>query len=416
MSNIRVRFAPSPTGEMHVGNLRTAIFNWLFARINNGKFLMRIEDTDLERSKKLYEEKIFEILKWLNIDYDDDYFRQSERIDLYVNYAKELVKNGFAYYCICDEIDLRCNKCRETTNDNGVIRFKVQNDEIIQFKDIIFGDLSISSNQIEDFALVRSNGVPTYMLCVVIDDHLMNISHVIRGEDHRTNTFKQILIYKAFGFVIPEFAHLPMIKGNDGKKLSKRNGDVNVNFYKEKGIVSDAFLNILVKLGWGFANEEIISRERLFEIFKLSDVRKSPTLFDTKKLLSFSGYYLRNFDYSKQLIEFLSNIESNVDEDIIRKLYSEVVKRSSTFLECYEEMKFLWKDNLCESKFKIENVDLNQIESWTANNIESFFREKSNFKEITKQMRMLLTGKENSINLFLIMEVLGKEECIKRVH
>lgn len=295
---IVTRFAPSPTGYLHLGNARTAIFSYLFARHNKGKFILRVEDTDLERSTKEYEEMLIEDLKWLGLEWDE-FYRQSDRFHIYREYAQKLVDLGYAYECFCspEELELErekakqegipyrySGKCRALTKEEVqafkkegrpyTIRFRVPDGETIVFQDLVKGHISINVDDFGDFVIVRSDGTPTYNFVVVVDDALMGVTHVVRGEDHIPNTPKQILIYRALGFEIPQFAHLPVILGEDRSKLSKRHGAVSVRNYREEGYLPQALFNYLCLLGWSPREEgkEIFSKEELIDVFDLKYV------------------------------------------------------------------------------------------------------------------------------------------------
>ncbi|MCA1927896.1 MAG: glutamate--tRNA ligase [Calditerrivibrio sp.] len=325
--SIRVRFAPSPTGHIHVGNARTAIFNYFFARANNGVFILRIEDTDLERSTLESEQIIYEDLQWLGLDWDEgplkggSYgpYRQTERFDIYNRYTMELLKKGLAYECFCSKEELDASreksmrdgvqpiyngKCRGLSNsekedlkNKGIrpsIRFKTVDRDVV-VHDIIKGDVTFPTNVFGDFVIVRPDGVPVYNYAVVIDDALMKISHVIRGDDHLSNTPKQILIYEALGFDIPHFAHIPMILGPDHSKLSKRHGDTSLNLFKEKGYLPEALFNFMTLLSWSAPDDrEILTKDETISLFSLDKVSKSPAVFDFAKLKWMNGHYIRN--------------------------------------------------------------------------------------------------------------------------
>lgn len=418
---IKVRFAPSPTGEMHIGNLRTAIFNWIFAKQNKGEFFIRIEDTDEARSKTEYTHKIFQILKKMSIDFDEfkketegikeGVLYQSLRKNVYVKYAKELFNKGFAFYCQCpQDSEILCS-CLNKNLNKGVLRFKIPKNTILSFNDMVFGQLSINSDTLDNFALLRSDESPTYMLSVVIDDLEMEITHIIRGEDHKTNTFKQILLYEALKAKIPLFAHLPLIIGADNKKLSKRNGNSSVEFYLNQGFVPDAFFNILLKLGWGYKNEEIISKERILEIFNFTDIKKSPAKFDEIKCKKFSGTYLRNFNYSQEVSDFILE-KYNFKIPEISKLYEEVGKRADTFDDFYNQLSFLFYKPELNNEISKNILDLiNSIDPKNRDNyfniIKNYCEDKSlNFKEVSAQIRLYFTGQKFSIDIFLILELL----------
>jgi glutamyl-tRNA synthetase len=427
---IRVRFAPSPTGEMHIGNLRTAIFNWIFAKQNHGKFFIRIEDTDKNRSKTEFFDQIFEILSHIGLDFtkyteeiqgcQNGVLIQSLRANIYQEYTQKLLDKNHAFFCQCPEDSEIC-ECSNKNFQNGAVRYRVTPNEIWGFKDMVFGDLAINSDSIENFALLRKDGSPTYMLAVVVDDIEMAISHVIRGEDHKTNTFKQLMLYKSFECSPPKFAHLPIIIGSDGKKLSKRNGNTSVKYYLDKGYVPDALFNIILKLGWGSGNEEIISKEKIIEIFSFNDVKKSPARFDEVKLQAFSGKYLRVHDYTKLLKEYLKH-KYHFSSDLIDKLYFEVAKRANTFDDCYEQLRFINDKPHCNIKIdtKIIKFFQNYSQKWNQADLLESLREfcnenKLDFKAITSELRQKITGKTFSPDLFLIIECLGKADILSRI-
>jgi glutamyl-tRNA synthetase len=435
----KVRFAPSPTGLMHLGNLRTAIFNWLFAKKNNGKFFIRIEDTDEKRSLPEYEEAIFSTLKWMNLDFDlfnEKILKQSARFTIYQEKASFLFHNNYAYYCQCVEmIDQNKCACRDKNLNAGVLRFKTPMENSTSFTDSTFGFINKANRDIEDFALLRSDGSPTYMLAVVIDDIEMEITNVIRGEDHLTNTFKQILIYQALNIMHPQFTHLPLIKGKDNKKLSKRNGDVSIEFYKNKGFLPEAMFNILIKLGWGYKNEELISVSRALEIFDLKDIRKSPTLFDIDKFRKFNNFYLKTQDKREELIEYIKKHHEIDMTHYVNVLYDEIVLRSMTLEECYENLKFLAHFQINEellpniNKSLLLNIikmlenfeDLSEdykiieelILNYFNNNAESF--QNSNLKDLLAHLRYCIFSSNYSFNLFKAMSVMNKNHIISRI-
>jgi glutamyl-tRNA synthetase len=324
---VRVRFAPSPTGFIHVGNARTAVFNWFFARKNKGSFILRIEDTDVERSTRESEELLIKDLRWLGIDWDEgpdiggDFgpYRQSERIEIYKKHALELIEKGSAYFCFCSTEELErereriislggiprySGKCRNLNieesferikkGERAAVRFKVPMDSEIVFEDIVRGRLKFLSNFIEDFVLIRSNGFPSYNFACVIDDSYMKITHVIRGEDHISNTPKQILIYKALGWEPPKFAHLPMVLGSDGTKLSKRHGVTSLDQFRESGYLPEALLNYLSLLGWSPPDgREVMEIDEIIKNFELERVGKSPSIFDYEKLKWINRQHIR---------------------------------------------------------------------------------------------------------------------------
>ncbi|OHB96797.1 MAG: glutamate--tRNA ligase, partial [Planctomycetes bacterium RIFCSPLOWO2_12_38_17] len=280
-SNVRVRFAPSPTGYLHIGGARTALFNWLFARHNKGVFILRVEDTDQQRSTEESTKAIFDSMKWLGLDWDEGPYYQSQRLSIYKQYAERLVEHGKAFY----DTDAEGRKA---------IRFRMQ-DEITEFNDLIHGAITFDAALIEDFVILKADGFPTYNFACVVDDADMGITHIIRGDDHISNTPKQIALYKAFGFKMPEFAHIPMILGEDGSRLSKRHGATSVTEYRDKGYLSHALVNFLSLLGWSPGNDqEIISITEMIEKFTLKRVNKTSAQFNNTKLDWMNGQYIKN--------------------------------------------------------------------------------------------------------------------------
>ncbi|HOV80263.1 MAG TPA: glutamate--tRNA ligase [Bacillota bacterium] len=327
MSSVRVRFAPSPTGPLHIGGARSALFNWLFARRYGGVFIVRIEDTDLERSSRKYEEDILASLRWLGLDWDEGVqaggpygpYRQTERLEIYRKYAGRLLERGHAYRCYCTEEELAAERdmlmekgdmprylgrCRnlapedrrrmEAEGRKPVVRFRVPEDRVIHFKDLVRGDVSFECSGIGDYIIIKSDGIPTYNYAVVVDDHTMKVSHVIRAEEHLPNTPRQILIYEAMGWNVPEFAHVSLILGKDRSKMSKRHGATAVEQYRLKGYLPEALVNFMALLGWSpGGEEEIYSVEELKSQFSLERVAKSPAVFDFDKLNWLNGHYIR---------------------------------------------------------------------------------------------------------------------------
>lgn len=402
-SQIRVRFAPSPTGMPHLGNARAAIINKIFALQNNAIFLMRIEDTDRDRSTDEYKHALFDMLSWLNLSFDETPLIQSERFDLYAQKAKYLYENNFAYYCQCirneNEEQIACN-CKLQKLTNGVLRFNVPYNQEIKFTDIVYGDLCVNSNNIESFALVRSDGTPTYMLCVVVDDISSNITHVIRGEDHRTNTFKQILLYNALNAKIPHFAHMPMILGNDKKKLSKRNGGASVEYFQSIGVHYKGFINYMMRLGWGYKNQEYFTLEELVKLFELKNVKTSAAVFDVNKMYKCSEFFIKqDIENGESYLHFANYVNKYKNKQIYKmitkeyiELYNDIAKRCKIYSEIYDMILFAH-----ENIPLIENISINDL-----NEIENIFNMKFNTeqeyihllveKKLHKSFRLILTG------------------------
>ena len=330
------RFAPSPTGFLHIGGARTALFNYLFAKRFNGKFLLRIEDTDKKRSTNEAIEAIHQGLKWLNLIADDKTVYQSKNIDNHKLIAENLLKNGHAYKCYLSEEEQ--SEIRKNCLKNGlpfrspwrekkgiieqlpyVVRIKMPNDGITEINDIVQGNVKVSNKQLDDFVLLRSNGLPTYMLAVVVDDHNMGITHIIRGDDHLNNAFRQFWIYKALDWSIPEFAHIPLIHGEDGAKLSKRHGALGVQEYKEMGFFSKSVNSYLMNLGWRDSEKELIGLDQASKIFEINQIGKSPSRFNISKLKNINSYFLKS-ENKVSLIQLILKRSNNSSSDFEGKL------------------------------------------------------------------------------------------------
>ena len=317
MTKVATRFAPSPTGPLHIGGIRTALFNWLYSKNQNGKFFLRVEDTDKERSKDEYKNQIVQDLKWLGINYDGEEYIQSKKIDDHIKVANELLKNGYAYKCYCsnDEIEEQKKRAKQKKipyiynrewrdrkesdapkNVKPVIRFKSKIDGSSILKDLVQGDVEIENNTIEDFIILRNDGTPTYNLSASVDDHQMKMTHIIRGDDHKINTFKQIQIYHAMKWDLPFFAHIPLIHTIEGKKLSKRDKASTLNDYSKIGIMPDALRNYLLRLGWSYKDKEIFSLEESIKYFNLEGIGKSPSKLDIRRILSINEHYIKNME------------------------------------------------------------------------------------------------------------------------
>ena len=308
---IKTRFAPSPTGYLHVGGARTALFSWLYAKKQGGKFILRIEDTDLERSTQESVDAIFDGMNWLGLSHDEGPFYQTQRFDRYKDITKQLLDQGDAYHCTCSREELdqlreqqkankekpRYNgKCRDASHSTGVIRFKNPVDGEVVIHDLVKGDIVVANKELDDLIIARSDGTPTYNLTVVVDDMDMGISHVIRGDDHINNTPRQINILNALGAELPKYAHVPMILGSDGARLSKRHGAVSVMQYRDDGYLPDALLNYLVRLGWSYGDQEIFSVDEMIKLFDLEDCNVSASTFNPEKLLWLNHQYIMNSD------------------------------------------------------------------------------------------------------------------------
>ena len=460
---IVTRFAPSPTGNLHIGSARTALFNWLFAKNIKGKFLLRIEDTDKVRSTKESINKILDGLTWLNLQWDDQIIYQSKNQKRHKEVAEELLKKGLAYKCFCSEEDL--NKMREEAkilkkpfrynrmwreknskdapqNIKPVIRIKspIKGETIIE--DIIQGTIKVSNEEIDDFIILRSDETPTYMLSVVVDDYDMKVTHLIRGHDHLTNTFRQNVIYEAMQWNKPITAHIPLILGSDGSKMSKRHGAIDVEEYKTKGILPNALINYMLRLGWSHGDDEIISLENAIKWFSLEKIGKSPAKFDNEKLISVNSHYIKELNNDK-IIKFLesyyiSKYKIKIDEISIKRLNLGLddIKSRSRDLNQLAEMSLFYcsKFPLSISKkaqkyikivdktiFKDLLVVLGNIENdFKKQKIEEimskFLIEKGlKLSDIIQYIRAMITGLDVSPRIYDIMEILGFLEIKKRI-
>ncbi len=475
---VRTRFAPSPTGYLHIGGVRTALYNWLYARQKKGKFILRIEDTDAERSTEESINAILDGLKWLNLDWDEGPekiggfgpYYQSKRLDIYNKYLNDLIKSGKAYRCFCTQEELKIKKenarkekkqykydgkCRNLSitdiekklKDNipYVIRLKVEPDIQITFSDPVRGDISVNTNIYDDFIIRRSDGFPIYNFAVVIDDATMKINYVIRGDDHISNTPKQILIYKALNFEIPNFAHLPMILGEDKTRLSKRHGATAVQQFKEEGYLPESLINYLVRLGWGYDDsQEIFSIEELIKKFSLEKVSKNPAVFNFKKLQWLNGVYIQKMNLKERtnaVIPFLKKsnlITDNFDEnnfpflekivelvgdrlklltDII--IYADYFFTDTVTIDEKAENKLLRKIDYSHVGEKIY-TELKQIDTWKKEILEKTLESTAANLDIKRRdyyqfIRVALTGKLVSPDLLGIMLLMGKNKVLDRL-
>ncbi|MGA2525248.1 MAG: glutamate--tRNA ligase [Smithellaceae bacterium] len=475
---IRVRFAPSPTGELHVGNARTALFNWMFARHSGGAFILRIEDTDESRSALSYQINLYEDLKWLGLDLDEgpqidsSYangyygpYKQSERLDIYKNHLQKLVEEDLVYPCYCTEKELEderqalilskrmpryMGKCRNLTGDERKqrenegrrpsFRFKVQ-PQVIEFEDLIRGAMKFEGGAIGDFIIMRSNGMPAYNFAVVIDDHLMNITHVIRGEDHLSNTALQMMLYKAFGFEPPTFAHHSLIFGKDRAKLSKRHGSVSVGEFRKQGILPEALINYLALLGSSFTEgREILSCEEMVKYFSLERTSKSGAIFDEEKLHWLNAIYIRNCkteDLVERLRPFLQ--QAGFKTDVIdAKWLNQVIELVKTELTTLSEIGsyinifFNDKYEMTEEARKILDsekarkviIAFNEYLKTAKENLQELYpaaikcaKEKTGAKgkELFMPIRAALTGKTTGPELDKVFAIIGKEAALKRL-
>jgi len=459
MNNIQrviTRFAPSPTGNLHIGGARTALFNWLFSKNQKGKFLLRIEDTDVQRSKDEYYEQIISTLKWLEINWDEEPYIQSKNIESHINIANTLLKNGYAYKCYCTEKELEeekkiylekkipytySKKCRnileENNNKSFVVRFKSKVEGKTILKDLVQGNIEINNSTIEDFVILRKDNKPTYNLSAAVDDYQMQISHVIRGDDHKINAFKQIQIFESMNWKIPEYAHIPLIHSMEGKKLSKRDDASTVEDYKKIGILPEALRNYLLRLGWSYKDKEIFSAQESIELFSLKNIGKSPSKLDFERIKSINEYYIKSTK-DEILLEKLIHY-SELYKEKIPKQFHETIKINLSFLknksksleDIYNNSKYIFSYELNESELQkidkskltiIKNIHslIKKNKNISKDYLKSIFdkiieTEKINFKDLGQPLRIILTGSEYGPAIYDIANSLGLDEFLKRL-
>ena len=454
--NIVTRFPPSPTGYLHIGGARTALFNWLFARQKKGKFVLRIEDTDKERSTDEATRAIVESLEWLGMDWDEGPYFQSQRYPIYQEMVERLLSAGKAYYCHCtpEELDARREaakalglkpkydgKCRDRglgPGPNAVVRLKSPQAGKTVFHDLVKGSISFQNEELDDLVLWRSDGSPTYHLAVVVDDITMGITYVIRGDDHVNNTPRQILIYQAFGEPLPHYAHVPMILGPDRTRLSKRHGATSVLAYREMGYLPHALLNALARIGWSYGDQEKFTVHELIEKFSLENVGKSAGIFNPEKLLDLNARYIRESDskdLGEALIPFLERLGfKDLDKSRVAGAAETLRMRSKTLVEMAETARFYFNEGLsyeekADRKFLRPEIAplmqetrdrLENTAEFTQKSLEGVFlrildEKKIKLGEIAQPLRVALTGTSVSPGLFEVMEVLGKETVLRRM-
>ena len=460
MSKVATRFAPSPTGALHIGGVRTALFNWLYSKNHNGKFFLRIEDTDKERSKDEYKNQIIQSLKWIGINYDGEEYIQSKKIEDHIRVANQLLKNGFAYKCYCssEEIEEQKKRARQkkipyiynrkwrdkkesdiSQNIEPVIRFKSKIDGKSILKDLVQGDVEIDNNTIEDFIILRNDGTPTYNLSASVDDHQMNMTHIIRGDDHKINTFKQMQIYQAMKWEMPSFAHIPLIHTTDGKKLSKRDKASTLDDYSKIGIMPDALRNYLLRLGWSFKDKEIFTLDESIKYFNLEGIGKSPSKLDISRIYSMNEHYIKNIDENDlftQLAEYCKLFKNEIKsdkKDKIKKSLTFLKNKAKTLEDIFNNAQYILTDEvnfnqedlkLIDVKAKkiisVFNENLNKVDVLSKETLEPIVNEliqsnDTNFKGVGQPLRVALTGSKFGPGIYDIIISLGKEEVKKRL-
>ena len=460
MLKVATRFAPSPTGALHIGGVRTALFNWLYSKNKNGTFHLRIEDTDKERSKDEHKTQIIKSLKWIGIEHDGDEYIQSTKIDDHINIANELLKSGNAYKCYCssEEIEEQKKRARQKKlpyiynrkwrdlteadapkNIKPVIRFKSKIEGSTILKDLVQGDVEIENITIEDFIILRNDGTPTYNLSATVDDHQMGMSHIIRGDDHKINTFKQMQIYLAMKWEVPQFAHIPLIHTIEGKKLSKRDNASTLDDYSKIGIMPDALRNYLLRLGWSFEDKEIFTLDESIKHFNLEGIGKSPSKLDMSRILSMNEYYIKNMDEKDlfdQLMEYCKLFKSEIKSDKINKIKKSLIflkNKAKTLEDIFNNAQYIIFDQVTFNQEDMKLIDetgkkiitdfknrLEKIDKLSKETLEPIVNNliksnDTNFKGVGQPLRIALTGSKFGPGIYDIIISLDKEEIIKRL-
>ncbi len=460
MSKVATRFAPSPTGALHIGGVRTALFNWLFSKNKKGTFHLRIEDTDKERSKEEHKIQIIKSLKWIGIEHDGEEYIQSQKIDDHIKIANELLQKGNAYKCYCsaEEIEEQKKRARQKKlpyiynrkwrdadekdapkDIKPVIRFKSKIEGNTKLKDLVQGDIEIENNTIEDFIILRNDGTPTYNLSATVDDHQMGMTHIIRGDDHKINTFKQVQIYHAMGWNVPEFAHIPLIHTIEGKKLSKRDNASTLDDYSKIGIMPDALRNYLLRLGWSYEDKEIFTLSESIKYFNIEGIGKSPSKLDMSRILSMNEHYIKNIDENNlfnQLNEYCKLYKSEIKpdkKDKIKKSLTFLKNKAKTLEDIFNNAQYIMVDEVNFNQDDIKLIDdkaKKVISDFTTKfaTIDKISKEKlepivneliksndTNFKGVGQPLRVALTGSKFGPGIYDIIVSLGKEEVTRRL-
>jgi glutamyl-tRNA synthetase len=457
MSKVATRFAPSPTGPLHIGGIRTALFNWLFSKNKNGIFHLRIEDTDKERSKEEYKQQIIQSLQWIGIKPDKEEYIQSTKIDKHIEIAKKLLDKGFAYKCYCTEKEIeeektrakqkklpyiynrKCRDLKDTPkNIDPVIRFKSKIEGNSILNDLVQGKVNIENSNIEDFIILRKDGTPTYNLSAAVDDKDMEITHIIRGDDHKMNTFKQMQIFERMNRKLPIYAHIPLIHTSEGKKLSKRDKASTMDDYKKIGIMPNALRNYLLRLGWSFQDKEIFSLEESIKHFNIEGIGKSPSKLDMSRILSMNEHYIKNMnenDLFDHLIKYFESYKDKIDNKgkKIKKSLSFLKNKAKTLEDIYNNAQYIIKDTIQitpeDSKLlddlskKVLSDFLKEFEKLSSANKENLekimndliSKHKKSFKGVGQPLRIALVGSKFGPGIYEIILSLEKNEVIKRL-
>ena len=460
MKKVATRFAPSPTGALHIGGVRTALFNWLYSKHHKGTFHLRIEDTDKERSKDEHKVQIVKSLNWIGIKYDGEEYIQSTKIDNHVNVAKELLKSGDAYKCYCsnEEIEEQKKRARqkklpyiynrkwrnlpesEAPKDiKPVIRFKSKIEGKTILKDLVQGDVELDNSTIEDFIILRNDGSPTYNLSATVDDHQMNMTHIIRGDDHKINTFKQMQIYLAMKWELPQFAHIPLIHTLEGKKLSKRDNASTLDDYSKIGVMPDALRNYLLRLGWSHKDKEIFTLEESIKYFDLEGIGKSPSKLDMSRILSINEHYIKTIDENElynQLLKYSELFKEKIKTEKESKLKSSLSflkNKAKTLEDIYNNAKYIIFDEVDPNQEDFKLIDDNakkiisdfykkfsNVKNLSKETLEPIVNDliksyETNFKGVGQPLRIILTGSKFGPGIYDIIISLGKVEVEKRL-
>jgi glutamyl-tRNA synthetase len=454
--SVKTRFAPSPTGYLHVGGARTALYSWLYARKHGGRFVLRIEDTDRERSTQASVDAILEGMKWLGLDYDEGPFYQTQRFDRYREIIEQLLASGLAYRCSCTKerldalreeqmrhkekprYDGHCRDRLVSANEPHVIRFRNPVDGVVVFEDLVKGRIEVANKELDDLIIARSDGTPTYNLTVVVDDMDMGITHVIRGDDHVNNTPRQINILTALGAPIPKYAHVPMILGDDGKRLSKRHGAVSVLQYAEDGYLPEALLNYLVRLGWSHGDQEVFDRQEMVELFDLRAVNRAPSVFNTEKLNWLNQHYLKTLPQERLLPEFRKFVVAlgveNPDEEKLAQVLELMRDRVTTLKAMAEESRYFFVDfddfDAAAAKKHLRPVaqeplarfleKAKKMNEWTPQSLHGLIEETASelgvgMGKLGMPLRVTVTGGGSSPSIDATLAIIGKEKALCRV-
>ena len=457
MSKVATRFAPSPTGPLHIGGIRTALFNWLFSKNQNGIFHLRIEDTDKERSKEEYKQQIIQSLQWIGIKPDKEEYIQSTKAGKHIEIAKKLLEKGFAYKCYCTEKEIeekktrakqkklpyiynrKCRDLKDTPkNIDPVIRFKSKIEGNSILNDLVQGKVNIENSNIEDFIILRKDGTPTYNLSAAVDDKDMEITHIIRGDDHKMNTFKQMQIFERMNWKLPTYAHIPLIHTSEGKKLSKRDKASTLDDYKKVGIMPDALRNYLLRLGWSFQDKEIFTLEESIKHFNIEGIGKSPSKLDMSRILSMNEHYIKNMnenDLFDHLIKYFESYKDKIDNKgkKIKKCLSFLKNKAKTLEDIYNNAQYIIKD-----KIQISTEDIKLLDNLSKTILKDFLKEfeklsninkenlekiindliknnKTNFKGVGQPLRIALVGSKFGPGIYDIILSLDENEVIERL-